>query len=489
MTLYQTLVAHKRRLTEILIGSGSLTPKQQRVFTVIMLVVTSLYLVVELGFNARLLDVVGGLATLHEIDRLEIAGRVLSGISMTILALSWQIQRGMRADWGFKRYLVAVPATAAVLMGAASLLQQATVGFFFNQATAEERSRAALLVPMTHLMTKRDFNMKGLRLSAADLRKPEGKTFLATFPLLALSVPDMTERVASQGEAMFELYAETQRGTPEHFHAAYQTAQGQLEQLYDEVYVPLNRRYRAGEFGDTREKRGETLAAFYRDAQTALGLTTPMGPNLTVAAFLAHSDIQTRWRQKLGVPDDVKLVRGQSRERFITTVYDPTIISDAERYAAERLAPVREYADGGRHEQIGTEAYRALIVPPVALAFSLLGAVMNLLNCSGLLREALGWQRRKFLSYLILAAAVAWPLALPNKVSEQLLFKRLTQHTYQRFGLVGGTAIAWSIRWTTQAQPYFYPINEYVRVNVLGGLTYGYEGSPEESNINRRSKT
>jgi len=43
--------------------------------------------------------------------------------------------------------------------------------------------------------------------------------------------------------------------------------------------------------------------------------------------------------------------------------------------------------------------------------------------------------------------------------------------------------IASGIRWTTQAQPYFYPLNEFVRTRLLFGLTYGYEGEPKAARI------
>ena len=40
--------------------------RQERVLALVMLTLTLLYLMVEMGFNARLLDVVGGLASHHQ---------------------------------------------------------------------------------------------------------------------------------------------------------------------------------------------------------------------------------------------------------------------------------------------------------------------------------------------------------------------------------------------------------------------------------------
>lgn len=46
-----------------------------------LIVLTVIYLSFELGFNARLLDVVGSRATPHDIEELEFFGRTLSGIA------------------------------------------------------------------------------------------------------------------------------------------------------------------------------------------------------------------------------------------------------------------------------------------------------------------------------------------------------------------------------------------------------------------------
>ncbi|MFN7757542.1 MAG: hypothetical protein ACK5RP_08790 [Betaproteobacteria bacterium] len=48
---------------------------------------TIVYLIVELAFNARLLDVVGGTPSLHEIERIEVWGRLLSGAAVALVAL------------------------------------------------------------------------------------------------------------------------------------------------------------------------------------------------------------------------------------------------------------------------------------------------------------------------------------------------------------------------------------------------------------------
>src|SRR6188472_2362451 len=54
---------------------------------VFLIVITSIYLVFELAFNARLLDVVGGNASMDDVHHIEVYGRTLSGIAAALVAL------------------------------------------------------------------------------------------------------------------------------------------------------------------------------------------------------------------------------------------------------------------------------------------------------------------------------------------------------------------------------------------------------------------
>ena len=60
--------------------------------TLILIVLTIIYLCFELGFNARLLDVVGGDVKPHDVEDVEFYGRSLSGIAaaLVVLQLMWR---------------------------------------------------------------------------------------------------------------------------------------------------------------------------------------------------------------------------------------------------------------------------------------------------------------------------------------------------------------------------------------------------------------
>ena len=59
--------------------------------------VTGVYLLFELAFTARLLDVVGTTTDLDEIEEIERAGRLISGIALTLVVwTSWVLPRARR---------------------------------------------------------------------------------------------------------------------------------------------------------------------------------------------------------------------------------------------------------------------------------------------------------------------------------------------------------------------------------------------------------
>lgn len=60
--------------------------------TLILIVLTIIYLCFELGFNARLLDVVGGNVKPEDVEGVEFYGRSLSGIAaaLVVLQLMWR---------------------------------------------------------------------------------------------------------------------------------------------------------------------------------------------------------------------------------------------------------------------------------------------------------------------------------------------------------------------------------------------------------------
>ena len=73
--------------------------RQERLLALVMLTLTLLYLMVEMGFNARLLDVVGGLASRHQVESIEFYGRLIAGTAVALLGLGMVLKKSLRLGW------------------------------------------------------------------------------------------------------------------------------------------------------------------------------------------------------------------------------------------------------------------------------------------------------------------------------------------------------------------------------------------------------
>ncbi|MBK9445819.1 MAG: hypothetical protein IPO00_06870 [Betaproteobacteria bacterium] len=131
-----------------------ITPKlSERRTAVIMLVLTVLYLLVEVGFNARLLDTVGGLASPDEIDSIEKYGRVISGVALTLFAWGHLIKKDLAAP---KSHSLSLKLGMALVVCCTLMyfVQEAIITGLVAASSNDTRARAVLLVPLTNILPR-----------------------------------------------------------------------------------------------------------------------------------------------------------------------------------------------------------------------------------------------------------------------------------------------------------------------------------------------
>lgn len=515
------------------------TPRQQQRFVArLMLGLTLCYLLVEMGFNARLLDVVGGLASPAQVESIEVYGRLIAGTAVALLGLGWVLKKACSQYWSLGRTL----AWSALTVGSCLLVvfyaQLALINHLVATSTPQERARAVLGVPISYLLVHREFGLKGLELGTDDYKRPEGKTLLATLPILLQSVDRLEERVRQQGLAFFELFAETRRGPLADNYQRYREALAELDELYgnyrqgsqryldatspaaiarhqqqvwDDYVQTLKQRNRRLTPGNVPrrhwpqvrrmlddkgiqvsdnwqpgDRAGFNLAVAKRVQGHASGAYGTelfkhiqgdwIKPGLSRQGFFADPAIQQRWRSALYLPDSLSLKPDWSLDAYEQAIYRPTLRLDAQQLLEERLVEPARYGERNDKADIGRDSYRALIVPMIALLFSLLGAFTHLFKCTLFaLRAVRPVPRRAYWGALAVYAVVVLALPMPfsNKVTEQPLFLTLKQRGASTLGAMGWV-IAHGAQWTAQVQPLFYPLNEAIRLHLLQGLSYGY---------------
>lgn len=499
---------------------------------------------IELAFNARLLDVVGGLATPAQVEHIEQWGRLISGTAAALLVLGLMLGRAAKSGRSpaiFKIVVACGITVAAVYWG-----QRALVDHLVENSSAEQRRRAAVLVPVNHIITSQGMSLSGMDLSVKGYNSPEGKTFLAMFPLLASFHPELFGRLDGNATTILQLYAVKRRGDEAQFHKLFIESQkkvcddvfgkyqdavtkynqevspARLFNRQNEAWSDYKNKLARKRWGMTpqnipprhwgrvrselrnegldlpsdwkpsdrgrfilavdRRVRSEALREFRSKSAQAIG--EPVDPGMNCDQLLTVTSIQTKWQSALQIPRAVRLTPNMSVEQFALQVYEPAIKNDVDSMRTERFASANQYGGRGRFAKIGKENVRALIVPPIALTFSLLGAITHIFKVLAFLVKAFvrvptPVYVSAFMLYMFAVAVI--PMTLTNQVTSQLLFKNLNGYMQAGIGGMNGLAASKAITWTTQFQTYFYPVNELVRTKVLAGATYGYAGNEDQS--------
>lgn len=517
-------------------GSSEPITSQQRKTALFMLILTSIYLVVELAFNARLLDVIGALEGHETIEAIEQYGRLISGTAVAILILGTILKNGAKKQWVFRHYIFSLFKIVIYCGGAMVCVffgQRWIIDKLVDESSDVSRRSAAVLVPMNGLIKDGVIEIPSLKLTVDDYKTPEGKTFLAVFPLHTMSHPRLFQNLEGSIPAIFRAFSERIRKHSDGFYGSYTESINRLATEYEGPYQEANRKYRNAIGGDMSERqnsawrdyelklsqrrrnltprnvprghwddvrnrvrgmgipvsnswapsdrtgfndavalrvRNDALKEFRNRSQIEMGLSRPLDPQLDLQTFLRHEAIVQKWKLEMRVPSQLPLKVGMSAAAFKREIYAPTIDEDVKNLISHNYARAADYGTSGQFRKTGEDSYRALIVPPIALVFSLMGAMthifkifMFLIKLTRNVSVKVYWGA--FACYLFLAWMI--PLQFTNKVTNQELFTRLETYTKEGFGGAKGLVVANGIRWVTQFQTYFYPVNELVRTKIL----------------------
>lgn len=404
-----------------------------------MMAITGIYLMFEVAFAARLLDVVGSTTDLDTIEQIERAGRIISGIALTLVVwtaavLPWQRRIPLDAPFRRTKSLATLALSAAACCIVSFVVQETILDRISQGSSPAQRQAASTLTLVSASVQNERAVLDGIDFEAVDRGSPEAKTFLALLPALALSVDRLEERTADAIDQLLERQAQRALGPPgEMFTEAYYPTMNALKAAYNDAYLDaaarhreaiawipdeqrrLYREYRNGlgrwtpttlprsrhdrvrsklraegvpvpynwrltdkqGFFDAveREIRQRADPPYNQAMQQAFGHALP--DDLRPSTFFAAAGVQARWHEELGMPASIALAPDLSPESFKTQVYDAWV----RQIVAERkplyLAGVEQFKEDGAHYADGIEAIRVAYVPLVAFGFSILGALVH----------------------------------------------------------------------------------------------------------------
>ncbi len=508
----------------------------------IMTVVTIGYLLVEFSFNSRLLDALGGISAATNIDGIEKWGRCISGFAAALML--WPFILNANISGIIKTILIlfiTIVVVVFVYMG-----EKYLVDSIVDNSTAKQRYAAENLILLQQTITTNDAEISGLSLSKNQLTAPDGKAFLATFPYMLMSIKDITEKIKNQKSALvrnladksyggldknFNLYVDSLKFLEDSYNSNYLRASRsysdainnigtQQSQAWDRylsrlrkhsmlpdsvprIYykrirqdvqssgVPVSREWvpydRNGFYqAVARKVHAETESKYREEIIQDSGIYIP--PNLTPTEYFSNSGIQRLWTIKLKYPHEVMLRPDiKNPKQFNQEVYTRVLDIRVREQLQILDAPVTSYENYGQLYEDGLHSMRALVAPPLALAFSVLGAVVHLFKTFFFLIQCLtgrGWANPliKTGAILVSMTGMFWVFSniLSNNITNQDIYNNYiyTNTTSMFSGKpdIQGYVVANAIRGTIHVQPYVYPIFESIRTTLLSDAEFGFHG-------------
>lgn len=412
-----------------------------RIESLMMMIITGTYLLFEVAFGARLLDVVGSTTDLHEIEQIETAGRFISGIALTLVVWTTFIlprirrMNVMTAYKGFKSFAMLTLSAAACCL-ASYTIQEAILDGISEGSSAAQRQAASTLTLVSSSVQNSTAILKGIDFESVDRQSPELKTFLALLPSLALSVERLEDRTRESIEELLTAQAVEAIGGPEKFHSKiYYPTMNSLKKGYNEVYLEA-----AANHSDAISRIRPEQDRLYRNFRNSLGgpkitpttlpkhrhaevrnrlrsggvpvsidweLTDKSGfyeavdkrirsevtpayekammdvfgvvppDNLGGTSFFADATVQKAWRSLMGLSFDIPIGLDLDLDAAVTTIYLPWIRSIVDEKRPLYFSPIEDFEVGGQYYADGITAIRVAYVPLIAFGFSLLGALVH----------------------------------------------------------------------------------------------------------------
>lgn len=399
-----------------------------------LLPLTIVYLLFELAFSARLLDIAGGLSTLEELDAIEFAGKTLSGCALALFLVGSPIlPMAHRREWSRWKTLVVVGIATALSISFAHAIEQAIIDSLVDRSSGVERRVAVLTSSLRGAVLEGVVELADLELTLETAETPEGKAMIALLPLMAAQASNLDERLGRYMPDILREHLQWQFG-PERFH----------NEIYRPSLIALERAFVG--FGDTMK--------------------------LGFDGFLKLPPIQRQWREAMQVEfDDFEIAYAYDASEIRKQVYQPLLDRRVRAELSKLGAPPQDYADGGALEEIGRQAREGVIVPPLALAFSLIGGVTHIGKTIVYLLMAVSVPLFARLAVMtsIVAAALWLPFHWADPITASPTFASLHRQTETKLGPVGATALLWVIRLEGKV----YPLNDAIRHKLMRGITFG----------------
>jgi hypothetical protein len=506
-------------------------PPSER-WTIILLICTFAYLCLELGFNARLLDVTGRRSPELAIHGIEQWGRIISGVAIALAACGCICGHANYAhrhvkdippwpDW-IVGFLCALCSLVVVI--AAWSAEKGWIDYRVNSMSAAERR-----VGVTGLALRR-FVFDTVDASNSPPPVPVYETSYALFPARYWPVLDGLSGVDAEATAGLKSEAEQQsaidgaynsateaisrlRGRYADAQAGYATAmndaQAQAQTAWNQYvqtladhnlrpetvksdqwyYVANQVRAKAGlEIPDDwvpsdRATFDRVALSMAEDEASAKWLSAvapefpeaSFDPHGSFAAFLAEPAIQSVLRRRLSLGGStaiIPLTDGLSEAVFRSQFYEPLVEARAKsEWQAIRAADDRDFEAGGSYLCDGKAAAYARLLPGFSLTLSVLGVAYH---SSKIVWYAFGLfpQLLSLVTRLALRGSLLGAIVAAPYLAHHASPSTAPDPTVSSIIELRDVPIDFFGDWLLRAQELYYPANDWIRRHLLSDVQF-----------------
>lgn len=495
---------------------------------------TIIYLCFELAFNARLLDVVGSISTIAQIHQIEQYGRTLSGIAVALIVLQYLLNLRSQSTRRKPSYVIIFLA-CFITVGVVYFSLDKLVNTLVNNSTPEMRRISTQLVLAKSELIAGNAELDGLSANAEIFNLPEGKAFIALFPIMALSIDNLDNKLLTVTRRVLGNQIDRSTGGPGGLYSAYTKAavevsrkwqnyaklpsgsdmQAEIKRQQDSAWsqyerdlnnkgwtpwtvpfnarnavvkkvrqkVPVSSTWETSDEAGFREAVAAKVRQRYKKVEDPIVNGQRMPRGLDYGSFFLQSSIQTELRKTLSIPSYVVIRPSyRSAEEFESQVYQPFLKKAIDDELRIMNSPAQTFADGEINAQRGLDAARAVIAPPLALLFSLLGAIghtakLLFLTVKGML--SLNTRLKPIANFAwvipVFTIVILWGglSSINNSITTSRVYKFMEQQV-QNEGHLKAKALNNAMHVVAVGQGYGYPLNEFIRVYLLQGFKFGW---------------
>lgn len=217
--------------------------KNGRVWLWLLFVLNIAYLVYELAFNSRLVDASVARLSSGDIRALELEGRILSGIGLSLLLLRLITLKNKPTKLFIKQVTLAIAIGFPVMFFGQRIL----VDVLIDRTSAEQRMDAQHLLLMKRGLATNSLQLEGIAFDEEDLDSPHTRSFLSVLGLMTFVSPAFVDDLKAEAERIIHQVAtnEASKELPESYQA-YETLQGSIRSAWD-AYKTISDNYWAAQ--------------------------------------------------------------------------------------------------------------------------------------------------------------------------------------------------------------------------------------------------